>query len=104
MNLNPVDYLGDLMMGVLVASTAFCGLTGILIGQIKVGRLVTVRGAVGGITASFVLGIIAILAAILWFSAPMTDISLLSTRVIAPWSLFLQILLFTGVVVDLWFT
>ncbi|GEM_PF-3587834 len=102
--MNPVDYLGDLMTGVLIASTAFCGLTGILIGQIKQGGLATVRGAVGAISASFILGVIAILFAIIWFSAPSADISWISPRVIAPWSLFLQIILFTAVVVDLWFT
>jgi hypothetical protein len=102
--MNPVDYLGDLMMGVLIASTAFCGLTGILIGQIKQGGLATIRGAVGMIAASSILGIFAILFAIMWFSAPSAGISWISPRVIAPWSLVFQILLFTVVVLDLWFT
>ena len=98
------EYLGDLMMGVLIASTAFCGLTGVVIGQIREreSEIARRKAMVGFLSASFFFGVIAILFTIMWFSAPSTEISWLSPTVISPWALFAQIVLFVSVIVDFW--
>ena len=102
--INP--YLGDLMMGVLVASTAFCGLTGVVIGQIKESNMIAFSRKQMKLilSVSFVLGVGAVLLAILWFLTPVQTTSRLSPLVVCPWFLFVQVILFVAVVVDFWFS
>lgn len=61
-------YMGQFMMGILVASTAFVGLTGVVIGQMVQQRQTRRQARRRDLLAwSCVLGIIAILTVLSWF-------------------------------------
>ncbi len=94
----------ELMMGVLIASTAFCGLTGVVIGQIKESNLGIFRKKPMRLflLASFVLGVVTVVFTITWFSAPFQSTSWHSPTVLCPWLLFVQIILFITIIVDFW--
>jgi len=99
-----LEFPSELMMGVLVASAAFCGLTGVVMSQIREKQSATAwrRSRALLLSFSFMLGVVAIVAAILWFLAPPAEISWLSPLVIGLWAFLVQIVLFVTVIVDFW--
>jgi hypothetical protein len=94
----------NLMMGVLIAATAFCGLTGVVVGQIRKANLdiSDKKDLLKSLLASFISGIIAILLTIMWFSAPTVDIRSLPFNLLSPALFMLQAILFVVVILSFW--
>jgi len=98
----------NLMMGVLIASTALCGLTSVVVGQIRGSPDIDInekKAMVGVLSASFFCGIVAIILTIIWFSSPSVDIfSLFSETSWAPFLLLVQIVLLAGPIGTFWYS
>lgn len=63
-----LEFQTQFMMGILIASTAFVGLTGVVIGQMMQQWLAGRHARKGGLLVwSIVLGIAAVLAVLSWF-------------------------------------
>jgi len=64
-----LQFQTQFMMGILIASTAFAGLTGVVIGQMMQQWLAGRHAPKGGLLLwSIVLGIAAVLSVLSWFS------------------------------------
>ena len=66
-------YNAELMMAVIVASTALVGLTGIIIGQIRDRKKLDIKMRKkirNNLVASFGLGMVALLFGVIWFLVP----------------------------------
>ncbi len=87
-----VEVGNELMMAVLVASTAFAGLTGVVIWQVMQNGSVVGRALRWCLGLSFFLGTLATLFAILWFMGIVTQLGCL-----APGCVVLQIYTFSAV-------
>ena len=97
----------NLMMGVLIASTSLCGLTSVVIGQIRVSHDLWIherKAMVGSLSVSFLCGMAAIFLTIVWFPGATLDSSLFSEVNLAPWLLFVQIVFLTAPIVGFWFS
>lgn len=101
-----LDQFVNLMMGVLIASTALCGLTSVVVGQIRGSPDIDIhdkKAMIGFLSFSFLCGIIAMILTIVWFSAPTTDIfSPLSFASLAPFLLILQIIILVAPIASFW--
>lgn len=89
----------ELMMAVIVASTALAGLAGVVMGQIKEGRRGTrfVKCCRVSIILSFLLSILAVLFAINWFD---TENSFSFNT--ATWCFGIQLIVFSIVASAFW--
>jgi len=103
-----LDQLANLMMGVLIASTALCGLTSVVVGQIRGSPDIDIddkKAMVGFLSFSFLCGIAAMFLTIIWFSAPTTDVfSTFSAASLAPFLLIVQIITLVAPIAGFWFS
>lgn len=97
-------YENELMMGVIVASTAFCGLTGVVIGQVKEAKMscFMIKPLKIVLSISFLCGVLAVLLAIIWFPSGLSSTEWHSPTILSPWLLFMQIIFFMATIVDFW--
>ena len=65
-----VEFQNELMMAVIVASTALAGLAGVVVAQIRQSTMKHTfrRGLVWAIVVSFFIALVAVLMAIAWFT------------------------------------
>lgn len=94
-----LEHQNELAMAVLVASTAFAGLTGVVIGQITQHKLPisTTKRLKNSLQWSFMAGVIAASLAIFWFVKPC-----IWTVGVAAIGLVFQISLFWPIVYRFW--